>query len=101
MTAIVQVEIPRGLSALASAPRVIALPVEGPVTQRSVLDALEAAYPALKGTVRDQASQRRRRFVRFLACQQDLSHAAPDDALPPQVAAGTEVFMIVGAIAGG
>ncbi len=101
MTSVVRVEIPRGLSVLAGAPRVVALSVEGVVTQRSVLDALEVAYPVLRGTIRDHASQRRRPFVRFFACQFDLSHGAPDEALPPEVAAGTEVFMIVGAIAGG
>ena len=79
----------------------VGLAVGGEATQRSVLDALEARYPVLRGTVRDQATRRRRAFVRFFACGQDLSHEPPDAPLPAAVAAGTEPFLIVGAIAGG
>jgi hypothetical protein len=79
----------------------VELSVEGPVTQRSVLDALEAQYPMLRGTIRDHATQRRRPFLRFFACQEDLSLEPPDDPLPAAVASGDEPFMVVGAIAGG
>ena len=79
----------------------VELQVEGPVTQRSVLDALEASYPMLRGTIRDHVTQQRRPFVRFFACEQDLSHEPPDSPLPDAVAMGAEPFMIVGAIAGG
>jgi hypothetical protein len=79
----------------------VKLHVKGTVTQRSVLDALEDRYPMLRGTVRDQVTQKRRAFVRFFACGQDLSHEPPDAALPEAIASGTEPFMIVGAIAGG
>ena len=79
----------------------VKLDVEGPVTQRAVLDALEARYPMLRGTMRDQATGRRRPFVRFFACEEDLSHESPDAPLPDAVAAGTEPFLVVGAIAGG
>ncbi len=75
--------------------------VEGPVTQRSVLDALEARYPMLRGTIRDHATQERRPFLRFFACEEDLSHESPDAPLPDSVAAGTEPLLIIGAIAGG
>ena len=77
------------------------LRVEGPATQRAVLDALEAAYPVLRGTIRDHVTQRRRPFLRFFACEQDLSHERPDAPLPDAVAAGVEPFLVVGAIAGG
>jgi len=79
----------------------VELDVQGPVTQRSVLDAIETGYPMLRGTIRDHGTQRRRPFVRFFACEQDLSHEPPDTPLPDAVAAGTEPFLIVGAIAGG
>jgi hypothetical protein len=79
----------------------VKLVVEGPVTQRSVLDALEARYPMLRGTIRDHVTQKRRAFVRFFACGEDLSHESPDAPLPNAVAAGAEPFMVVGAIAGG
>jgi len=79
----------------------VTLDVEGPVTQRSVLDALEARYPMLRGTIRDQVTQRRRPFVRFFACEQDLSHEAADTPLPEAVATGAEPLFIVGAMAGG
>ena len=75
--------------------------VEGPVTQRAILDALEARYPMLRGTVRDHVTLKRRAFVRFFACEQDLSHESPDTLLPDAVASGVEPFLIVGAMAGG
>jgi sulfur-carrier protein len=75
--------------------------VDGPVTQRAVLDALEARYPMLRGTIRDQVTQQRRAFLRFFACQEDLSHDPPDAPLPDAVASGKEPLLIVGAIAGG
>ncbi|WP_152054315.1 MoaD/ThiS family protein [Tautonia marina] len=79
----------------------VELEVEGPVTLRSLLDALEARYPMLRGTIRDHATQQRRAFLRFFACEQDFSHEAPDTPLPEEVASGREPFLIVGAIAGG
>ena len=79
----------------------MALDVDGPVTQRSILDALEARYPVLRGTVRDHATQRRRPLVRFFACEEDVTHASPDEPLPDAIASGAEPFLIVGAIAGG
>ncbi|MBM3945399.1 MAG: MoaD/ThiS family protein [SAR202 cluster bacterium] len=79
----------------------VLLDVSGPVTQRTVLDALENRYPALRGTVRDHVTSRRRALVRFFACQQDLSHEPPDAPLPDAVATGAEPFMVVGAVAGG
>ena len=79
----------------------VQLKVEGQATQRSVLDALEACYPMLRGTLRDHVTQQRRPFVRFFACEQDLSHESPDAPLPDAVAAGKEPFLVVGAIAGG
>jgi len=75
--------------------------VEGPVTQRSILDALDASYPMLRGTIRDHVTEQRRPFVRFFACEEDLSHESPDALLPNAVATGAEPFLIVGAIAGG
>jgi sulfur-carrier protein len=97
----VRVELPPHLRALAGLGGELALEVDEPVTQRSVLDALEARCPMLRGTVRDHATRRRRAFVRFFACERDLSHDPPDAPLPEAVAAGTEPFLIVGAIAGG
>jgi sulfur-carrier protein len=79
----------------------LTLDVDGPVTQRSVLDALETRYPMLRGTIRDHVTHRRRPFVRFFACEQDLSHESPDIPLPDAVASGAEPFLVVGAIAGG
>jgi hypothetical protein len=79
----------------------VGLRVEGLVTQRSVLDALEAAYPVLRGTIRDHVTRERRAFVRFFACEQDLSHEPPDAPLPDEVTSGAEPFLVVGAIAGG
>jgi hypothetical protein len=97
----IRVELPAHLRILARADGEVRLDVAGEVTQRSVLDALEHRYPMLRGTLRDQVTQLRRPFVRFFACEQDLSHEAPDVLLPAAVASGAEPFLIVGAIAGG
>ncbi len=97
----IRVVLPAHLRTLARVAGEVVLRVEGPVTQRSVLDALEAAYPMLRGTIRDHATQRRRPFLRFFACEQDLSHEPPDVPLPDAVVRGAEPFLIVGAIAGG
>ena len=97
----IRVVLPPHLRTLASVDREVTLDVGGPVTQRTVLDALEARYPVLKGAIRDHVSQKRRAFVRFFACQQDLSHELPDAPLPDAVAKGVEPFLVVGAIAGG
>ncbi len=97
----IRVALPQHLRQLARIDGEVALEIEGPPTQRAVLDALEARYPVLRGTVRSQTDQRRRPFMRFFACQQDLSHQKPDEPLPDAVASGAEPFLIVGAIAGG
>src|SRR5271157_390167 len=97
----IRVVIPQHLRTLANVNGEIQLEVEGPVTQRSVLDALEARYPMLCGTIRDHVTQQRRPFVRFFACEEDLSHDSPDAPLPDAVASGAEPFLLVGAIAGG
>ena len=97
----IRVEIPAHLRTLAGVKGEVTLEVEGQVTQRSVLDALEARYPVLRGAIRDHVTQKRRPFLRFFACQEDLSHELPDAPLPDAVAAGTEPFLIIGAIAGG
>jgi molybdopterin converting factor small subunit len=97
----IRVTLPAHLRKLAQVDGEVTLEVVGVVTQRSVLDALEARYPMLCGTIRDQVTHKRRAFVRFFACQEDLSHEAPDAPLPAAVATGAEPFMIVGAIAGG
>jgi sulfur-carrier protein len=97
----IRVELPQHLRTLAHVGREVELDVEGAVTQRSVLDALEARYPMLRGTIRDQVTQQRRAFLRFFACQEDLSHELPDALLPDAIAAGREPLLIVGAIAGG
>jgi molybdopterin synthase sulfur carrier subunit len=97
----IRVELPPHLQNLAGVSGEVEIQVEGTVTQRSVIDAIEAAYPVLRGTIRDHVSQRRRPFVRFFACEQDLSHEPPDDPLPEAVARGEEPFLIVGAMAGG
>jgi hypothetical protein len=97
----IRVELPAHLRMLAQVSGEVRLEVEGAVTQRSVLDALEARYPMLRGTIRDQVTQQRRPFVRFFACEQDLSHELPDAPLPDAVATGAEPFLLVGAIAGG
>jgi hypothetical protein len=93
--------LPAHLRTLASVDGEVELQVEGAVTQRGVLDALEARYPVLRGTIRDQVTQHRRPFLRFFACEQDLSHESPDAPLPDAVAVGAEPFLVVGAIAGG
>ncbi len=97
----IRVMLPQHLRTLAHIEREVQLQVEGPVTQRSVLDALEADYPMLRGAIRDQITQQRRPFVRFFACGRDLSHEHLDTPLPDAVANGVEPFMVVGAIAGG
>ena len=97
----IRVILPTHLRTLAQTGREVELEVEGPVTQCSILDALEAASPMLRGTVRDQSTKKRRPLVRFFACEEDLSHQAPDAPLPDAVAVGKEPFWIVGAMAGG
>lgn len=97
----IRVELPEHLRTLARVGDEVRLQVAGAVTQAAVLDALESAYPVLRGTIRDQASRKRRPFVRFFACGEDLSHELPDAPLPPRVADGGEPFMVVGAVAGG
>lgn len=98
----IRVVLPAHLRVLAQAPRSeVEVEVQGEVTQRSVLDALEARFPVLRGTIRDHATGRRRAFVRFYACERDLSHDPPDAPLPGPVAAGLEPFLVVGAMAGG
>jgi sulfur-carrier protein len=101
MTATVRVELPAHLCRLANTSREVHISLDGSVTQRGVLDALELAYPALEGTIRDHTSKLRRPFIRFFACEQDLSHMSPDDPLPSEVIEGKEPFLIIGAIAGG
>lgn len=100
-TATVRVVLPAHLKALAKVHGEVRLDVSGVVTQRSVLDALEARYPMLRGTIREHDTLKRRGFVRFYACQQDLSHDPADDPLPAAVAAGDEPFLVVGAMSGG
>jgi hypothetical protein len=97
----VRVILPANLKAMARVQGEVLLEVPGEVTQRSVLDALEGEYPMLLGTIRDRATARRRAFVRFFACEEDLSHDEPDTPLPGRVVAGEEPFMVVGAMAGG
>ena len=97
----IRITLPPHLRKLARVDGEVKLEVDGQITQRAVLDALEARYPMLCGTIRDHVTQRRRAFVRFFACGEDLSHEAPDTPLPDAVATGVEPFMIVGAIAGG
>ena len=97
----IRVVLPHHLRTLAGVGSEVRLDIAGAVTQQTVLDALEAAYPMLRGTIRDHTTLRRRPFIRFFACEQDLSHDAPDTPLPAQVAAGTEPFIVLGAIAGG
>jgi hypothetical protein len=97
----IRVVLPVHLRTLARVSGEVELRVEGPVTQRSLLDALEACYPMLRGTIRDHVTGRRRPFLRFYACEQDLSHEPPDAPLPDAVALGTEPLLVVGAIAGG
>src|SRR6184192_3813643 len=97
----IRVIIPQHLRTLAHVGSEVTIEVEGPATQRSILDALEATYPMLRGTIRDQVTQQRRAFVRFFACAEDLSHEPPDAPLPDAVAMGAEPFLVVGAMAGG
>ena len=97
----IRVVLPAHLRTLARVNGEVQLDMKSPVTQRSVLDTLEAHYPMLRGTIRDHVTQKRRPFVRFFACEKDLSHESPDVPLPDAVAAGAEPFLIVGAMAGG
>ena len=97
----IRVVLPTHLRTLANVDREVQVHVTGPVTQRSILDALEAAYPALRGTIRDHVTQKRRPMVRFFACEEDISHESPDAPLPEPIAKGAEPFFIIGAIAGG
>jgi molybdopterin synthase sulfur carrier subunit len=97
----IRVELPAHLRTLASVGREVELEVAGPATLRSVLDVLESRYPMLRGTIRDQTTQERRPFLRFFACEEDLSHESPDVPLPEAVASGKEPLIVLGAIAGG
>lgn len=97
----IRVELPAHLRTLARVSGEVSMSIDGPVTQRAVLDALEARYPVLRGTIRDHVTQKRRPFLRFFACEQDLSHEPPDAPLPDAVAVGREPYLIVGAMAGG
>jgi molybdopterin synthase sulfur carrier subunit len=98
---VVRVVLPPHLRTLAQVKGEVKLELQGQVTQRAVLDALEARFPMLRGTIRDQESHKRRAFLRFFACEQDLSHESPDAPLPAAVATGAEPYMVVGALAGG
>jgi molybdopterin synthase sulfur carrier subunit len=97
----IRVILPQHLRTLAHVGSEVTIDVNGAITQRSVLDALEARYPMLRGTIRDHDTQQRRPFLRFFACEEDLSHESPDAPLPNAVASGAEPFLIIGAIAGG
>ena len=97
----IRVVLPAHLRKLAHVEGEVEVEVFGPVTQRTVLDAVERRYPMLRGTIRDHTTQKRRAFVRFFACEQDLSHESPDAPLPDVVASGKEPFLVIGAIAGG
>lgn len=97
----IRVALPAHLRTLARVDNEVQIEVEGPVTQRSILDALEARYPMLRGTIRDHVTQERRPFLRFFACAEDFSHEMPDAPLPDAVVSGEEPFLVVGAIAGG
>jgi hypothetical protein len=98
---VVRVVIPHHLRQMAGTGAEVTITVDGPVTQRTILDALEAAYPMLRGTIRDHTTRERRPYLRFFACKKDLSQESPDAPLPAEVAAGAEPFRILGAIAGG
>jgi hypothetical protein len=97
----IRVMLPQHLRTLAHVGAEVTIEVEGPITQSSVLDALEARYPMLRGTIRDHGTQQRRPFLRFFACEEDLSHESPDAPLPEAVTSGKEPLLIIGAIAGG
>jgi sulfur-carrier protein len=97
----IRVMLPTHLRTLAKVDGEVTLEIEGAVTQRSVLDAIEARYPMLRGTIRDHGTLKRRAFIRFFACEEDLSHESPDAPLPDAVASGKEPFLVIGAIAGG
>ncbi|MDQ1670739.1 MAG: hypothetical protein QOE40_2800, partial [Actinomycetota bacterium] len=99
--AMIRVVLPAHLRTIAHVDGEVRLDVEGPATQRTVLDALENRYPMLRGTIRDQSTHKRRAFVRFFACEEDLSHETPDAPLPERVVTGAEPFLVVGAMAGG
>jgi sulfur-carrier protein len=98
---VIRVVLPGNLRTLARIGREVELEVDGAATQRSVLDALEAAYPALQGTIRDHVTKKRRPMIRFFACEEDLSDESPDEPLPESVANGAEPFLVIGAMAGG
>jgi molybdopterin converting factor small subunit len=97
----IRVVLPAHLRTLAHVDGEVKLDIQGQVTTRSVLDALEARYPMLRGTIRDQVTQQRRPFLRFFACEEDLSHQSPDAPLPEEIATGKEPLLVIGAIAGG
>ncbi|HLZ13184.1 MAG TPA: MoaD/ThiS family protein [Candidatus Acidoferrum sp.] len=97
----IRVVLPQHLRTLAHVGSEVQIAVAGPVTLRAILDSIEAEYPMLKGTIRDHTTQQRRPFLRFFACGEDLSHESPDSPVPPEVVAGAEPFLIIGAIAGG
>jgi len=97
----IRVILPAHLKTLAKVSGEVCLEVPAPVTQRAILDALETAYPMLRGTIRDHTTRERRAFIRFFACEEDLSHESPDAPLPDEVASGKEPFLVIGAIAGG
>jgi hypothetical protein len=98
---LIRIVLPANLRTLAAVGREVELRVDGPATQRSILDALEAEYPALRGTIRDSITKKRRPMLRFFACEEDLSDESPDSPLPEEVTSGREPYLIVGAIAGG
>ena len=100
-TALIRVELPYHLRNLAHVGTEVTLEVEGAITQRSVLDALEARYPMLRGTIRDHVTHKRRPFLRYFVCEKDWSHESPDTPLPDAIALGDEPFLVIGAIAGG
>jgi len=97
----IRVELPAHLQTLARVGREVQVDVRGEVTQRAVLDALETSYPVLRGTIRDHVTHERRPYLRFFACEEDLSHESPDAALPRAVASGDEAFLVIGAMSGG
>ncbi len=97
----IRVVLPQHLRTLAHVGSEVQVTISGPVTLRSILDTIEAEYPMLKGTIRDHVTQQRRPFLRFFACGEDMSHESPDAPVPPEVVAGAEPFLIIGAIAGG